>query len=151
MIRQSFINAAAIEDIQKSTHYWVNVGVHKYFTTDLTEATVFYNSVGDSLYKSPGGYCGELILETVDAPDAYFVEVELVAKEGSDDSDQSENWTSAQLDQSNAHRVYSNARELNVLKMAYSPNGLENTDHFMVRLRRSGAGTIEYIKVNVPA
>lgn len=155
MLHQNYDNRDAIAKLQNGSepYYWVNVGVEKYFTGDLTEASVYYNSVGDSLYKcnpSIEQHWGELVLITEGAPEAYSVEVELFAADGHDDSDQPENWISPQYGQMDAMRVFRNAQHIGTLRNVYSAEGLAHTDHAMVRLVRNGAGTVDYCRVVIP-
>lgn len=154
MLHQNYDNRAEIDAMQTSsrTYYWVNVGVEKYFSTDLTEAAAYYATVGDSLYKHNAGdplHWGELVLETLDAPQAYNVEVELVANDDADDSDQPENWISRQYGQMEARRVYRNACHASTIRSVYSVEGLKHTKQAIIRLCRSGAGTVEHFKVDI--
>lgn len=152
MLHQNYDNQAAIAKLQNGSepYYWVNVGVEKYFTGDLTEASAYYATVGDSLYKSTDQpHWGELVLITEGAPQAYNVEVELVANDDADDSEQPENWISRQYGQMEARRVYRNACHASTLRSVYSAEGLKHTKQAIVRLCRSGAGTVECKMIDI--
>ena len=154
MLHQNYDNADAIAKLQNGSkpYYWVNVGVEKYFSADLSEASAYYATVGDSLYKcdpSIKQHWGELVLITEGAPTAYNIEVELVAADGHDDSDQPENWISRQYGQSEARRVYRNACHPSTLRNVYSAEGLKHTKQAIIRLCRSGAGVVEYRTVDM--
>lgn len=151
MLKQTYENLDAIRKLNTSgiTYYWVNVGVHKYFTDDLSEATQFYMSVGDSLYRSDAsGHGGTEILVTEDSPESYGLELELFAAPGIDDSELPENWTSSQYPQLEAERVMGNLLSYETLVNVYGEESMAKVGRIVVRLIRCGAGVVELRDAN---
>lgn len=156
MLKQTAANLPAIQAMRdglagelRTPYYWVNVGVNKYFTTDITEAHVFHEECGDSLYRAELGGFGTQIDSFQDGPQAYSVEIEYVAKEGIDDSLLPENFTSGQMDQCEAERVMNNALHPRTHDVANGSEFMDNVGQVIVRLVRNGcAGSVECHKVN---
>lgn len=145
MLKDTSANMPAIEEMFfEPKRYWVNVGVRKFFTTDLTEATEFYDRVGDSLYSAErGSYAGTEILVSEDGPAMYRVELSFSPLDERHLYACPDGWVSAQHNQGEAERIAENVMNFGSISNVYKESDLKYVESITVSIIRCGAGMFE--------